>query len=178
MSTIPSLSWICMLSFPIAKLLINSRLVFTSANIDGIHDLLSSGPYLINFKPLLWDINLELVSPRGLLSWLVDYIMLNRRYLIFGCWPSGLSNDQCQDIYSYNWICVIPWVPFSSLLEFLSFFNRFHYWLLLRWHFHVLFTFSAGERCTWWCVHSKSCLRWLAEIIFLIFVGVGWWWML
>ena len=71
-----------MLSFPIAKLLINSCLVFTCANIEGIHDLVSSGFYLINFKPLLWDIILDLVSTGVLISSLVGYTMLNIQYLI------------------------------------------------------------------------------------------------
>ena len=138
--------------------------MFICANIEGIHDVVSIGYYLINFKPLLWDINLELVSPSGLLSSLVGYTMLNRWYLIFFCRPSGLSHVRCQDIYSYNRICAITWVPFSSLVELLAFVNISHYWLLLRGYFHVLFTFGAGERCTWWCVHSKSCLRCLTQI--------------
>lgn len=52
---------------------------------------------------------------------------------IIGCWLSSFHYVQWQTIfYSHHGIYVVSWVPFSSLMEFLSFDNDFHQYSLIR----------------------------------------------
>ena len=85
-----------------------------------------------------------------------------------------VSHDvQCQEIYSHFGIHVVPWIPFSSLVEVLASVNSFHYWLLLRgslsWVVHIRCT---QETYSIVCL-AKLCPSQISPRYFLVLVDGG-----